>query len=332
MTKTLVKTSSANDLELNQDDAAKQIVETLRQEVEEPREKRTASSGDGQPGDMTLKPSAESAKPKKDAWDKISAVAPIISGAMIFLAGGYFTFSYNQQQLRVQEIQTIEKFIPHLTGSEQSKKAAILAISSLADARLAGKIAALFASQGTVSALKSISESGNEKDREAAQAALSRALENLSQRESRLDEIESAYRQALLDSNPSNFDQIDSPVSLIKIAQSYKNIGQTQLSEHLLKRAIQVADRSGQSDSFITADAYRRLSELSTARGNRSQTDTYMRKARAIEAKLAHDASSEAGGQADSSTEYQPADHEPSEKSDGRKAPPPAQAERQDVH
>lgn len=62
-------------------------------------------------------------KPVKDNWDKIAAVAPIISGMLIFLMGGYFTYAFNQQQLRLQEIQTIEKFIPHLMGNEQSKKA-----------------------------------------------------------------------------------------------------------------------------------------------------------------------------------------------------------------
>src|SRR4030095_2171038 len=82
---------------------------------------------------------AKSAKVKKDGWDKIAAAAPIISGILISAMAGYFTFTYNQQQLRLQEIQTIEKFIPHLIGSEKSKKAAILAMSSLANTELAAR-------------------------------------------------------------------------------------------------------------------------------------------------------------------------------------------------
>lgn len=226
---------------------------------------------------------------KKDLWDKMGAVAPIISGLLIFFAGGYFTYSYNQQQLKVQEIQTIEKFIPHLTGTEQSKKAAILAISSLTDAQLAGKIAALFASQGTVSALKSMAQNGNEKDRMAAEEALSRALDNLSQRENRLTEIESIYRQALQNSDATSFESIDNPTSLIRLAQSYKSAGQPQLSEQLLKRAISLQDTLGQSDSKTTVDAYKKLSELSAARGNRAQTEQYLKKAKAIELKLAQE-------------------------------------------
>jgi hypothetical protein len=75
--------------------------------------------------DTSVGPSPSSSKPPKDIWDKIAALAPIISGMLIFVMGGYFTYSYNQQQLRVQEIQTIEKFIPHLMGNDQSKRAAI---------------------------------------------------------------------------------------------------------------------------------------------------------------------------------------------------------------
>src|SRR6185369_10701631 len=90
--------------------------------------------------------------PRKDGWDRLAALAPIFSAMIIAVIGACFTWSYNQQQLKVQQIQTIERFIPHLIGSEQSKRAAILAISSLGDARLAGKVASIFASSGTVSA------------------------------------------------------------------------------------------------------------------------------------------------------------------------------------
>jgi hypothetical protein len=125
---------------------------------------------------------ATSAKVKKDGWDKIGATAPILSGILISAMAGYFTFSYNQQQLRLQEIQTIEKFIPHLMGNEKSKKAAILAMSSLTNTKLAARFASLFASEGTVSALKSIATTGDTKDRSIATEALQKALETIAQR------------------------------------------------------------------------------------------------------------------------------------------------------
>lgn len=181
-------------------------------------------------------------KPQKDAWDKLGAVAPIISGVLIFIMGGYFTYSFNQQQLRLQEIQTIEKFIPHLMGNDKSKRAAILAISSLTNAELASKFAQIFASQGTVSALQSIAETGSEKDKSVAASALAEALENLAARESRLNEIESAFQKALGESDKANeslngLDKLDEATRLEKLAAMCRERGQNKVAESLLKQA-----------------------------------------------------------------------------------------------
>jgi len=139
----------------------------------------------------------------KDNWDKLAAVAPIISGMLIFLMGGFFTYTFNQQQLRLQEIQTIEKFIPHLMGNEQSKKAAILAIKNLTNAELATKFASIFASSGTVSALQTMAESGTAHDKTVAESALNEALHSLAERESKLSTLEKLYEEALAKSKSS---------------------------------------------------------------------------------------------------------------------------------
>src|ERR1700757_2317233 len=91
----------------------------------------------------------QNAKVHKDWWDRVYAVAPIFSAVIIACTGAYFTWTYNLQQLKLQEIQTIEKFMPHLAGDEREKRAAILAISSLGNAKLAAKVASVFASSGT---------------------------------------------------------------------------------------------------------------------------------------------------------------------------------------
>lgn len=226
-------------------------------------------------------------KPEKDMWDKIAAVAPIISGVFIFLAGGVFTYTYNQQQLKVQEIQTIEKFIPHLTGSEQSKKAAILAINSLADAKLAGRIAAIYASQGTVSALQTMSRSGTGKDREIAEQALAKTIENIKARESRLDDMESEYRQAIQNGAAGHTADADTPVNLIGMAVTYKTMGQYPLAEQLLKRALALTEKKSGPDSAESAYIWRKLADLNTARGNRAQSEACLKHAEAIEAKSA---------------------------------------------
>lgn len=226
-------------------------------------------------------------KPEKDMWDKIAAVAPIISGVFIFLAGGVFTYTYNQQQLKVQEIQTIEKFIPHLTGSEQSKKAAILAINSLADAKLAGKIASIYASQGTVSALQTLSRSGNDKDRAIAEQALEKTIENIKARESRLDDMESEYRQAIKNGANGHTADADTPVNLIGMAVTYKTLGQYPLAEQLLRRALTLVEKKSGPESAESAYIWRKLADLNTARGNRAQSEACLKHAEAIEAKSA---------------------------------------------
>jgi hypothetical protein len=123
------------------------------------------------------------AKKEKDSWDKFSALSTFLSTVIIALIGSVFTFVYNlnesnrnrilkEQEMRVSRIQTLEKFIPHLNGSEQEKRLAILAISSLGDAELATKLAALYPSEGTVAALKDIATSGQKAERDLANKAL----------------------------------------------------------------------------------------------------------------------------------------------------------------
>ncbi len=178
---------------------------------------------------------------RKDGWDRRSAMAPIVSAALIASIGAYFTWSYNLQQLKVQEIQTIERFIPHLTGSEKSKRAAILAISSLGNASLAGKVAAIFASEGTVSALKSIAQTSEPRDRLVLNSALAKTLDNLADKysyENKFDEAVAAHKQALIVKEAElGKDSPDLADNLDKLAALYESHGNHALSVDLSKKA-----------------------------------------------------------------------------------------------
>jgi tetratricopeptide (TPR) repeat protein len=137
---------------------------------------------------------------KKDFWDVLAAVAPILAAVVIALGGTYFTWTYNQQQLKLQQIQTIEKFIPHLLGDEKSKRAAILAISSLGDDKLASRMASIFASPGTASALESIAKNTNSPDAAVVTNALYKTLDTLAQNYSnrnQLGDAVDAYKRAI---------------------------------------------------------------------------------------------------------------------------------------
>jgi tetratricopeptide (TPR) repeat protein len=225
-------------------------------------------------------------RPAKDNWDKITAVAPIISGMLIFVMGGLFTYTFNQQQLRIQEIQTIEKFIPHLMGNEQSKKAAILAMSQLTNPELAGKFAGIFASTGTVSALQSMVENGNAHEKNIATKALSDALESLAARENRLTAIQAEYQQKLqtkTTEEPAG-DQ-DYMRNLSQLGEVYKLRGQATLAEPLLKKSLMAREKLYGTDNPQVADALRSLAEMYQMNGNSTEATNCLKRARAIEAK-----------------------------------------------
>ncbi|HEY9867919.1 MAG TPA: tetratricopeptide repeat protein [Candidatus Obscuribacterales bacterium] len=229
----------------------------------------------------------KSDKPPKDAWDKIGALAPIISGLLISVMAGYFTYSYNQQQLRLQEIQTIEKFIPHLLGNEKSKKAAILAISSLTNTKLAARFASLFASEGTVSALKSIATTGDTKDRTIATEALEKALETVAERynfENRYSEAEQAYQEALeLKEQSLGPNHPDIPRTLDKLAELYKANGKYEPAIALLKRSLNTKEKLYGPEDPTVATTLKSLADLYRLQGRYAEAEPLAKRALAID-------------------------------------------------
>lgn len=167
----------------------------------------------------------------RDLWDKLGALTPLISGVLISGIGLYFTHSNNVTQHKIQEVQTIEKLIPHLTGDESEKKMAIIAISTLTNPETAAKIAQMFPSKGTVQALKSIARQGTKKERVAAKKALVSSFKSLgagmvahSENDS---DAQHYYEQALEVQNDvygsSSSDTVDTLVKLGYLSEKQKN-------------------------------------------------------------------------------------------------------------
>ena len=255
--------------------------------IAEPQDDAPASEPRKRHAPVALQINPPASKPQKDVWDKVAAVAPIVSGFLIFATGTYCSYSFNQQQLKIQEAQTIEKFIPHLMGNEQSKKAAIMALSSLTNTEIAGKVAQIFASTGTVSALQSLSKSGSEKDKAIATQALSNALQNLADRESKLSSIEEDYKKALVAKDQQDGAvHPDTPYNLNKLAQLYIMRGQYDLAEPLLKRSLAIRERIYGPDNPEVADALKGLAELYQLSGKTTLAEASLKQARAIENKL----------------------------------------------
>jgi S1-C subfamily serine protease len=107
-------------------------------------------------------------KPPKDIWDKVTAVSGVASGLAVALIGFYATNVYNRrqrssderrkdQELKVSQVQAVERFIPHLSSKEENTKAAaLIALSSLVNEELAVKLAITFGGQGATAALAGI--------------------------------------------------------------------------------------------------------------------------------------------------------------------------------
>ena len=234
---------------------------------------------------------AESSKrSKKDVWDRIGAIAPILSGTILALGGTYFTVAYNQQQLKLQEVQTIEKFIPHMLGDEKSKRAAILAISSIADAKLAAKVASIFASPGTVSALESIAENDSNADHKALKGALARALDNMAESyrmDKKYDEAILAYQKALQVQeqaygrfSPKLVPELGRIAELNMIHKNYSD------AESMIKRSADIQKQTYGSDSAQFASQLRRLASIYKEQGLDAKAQSVLSQASAIEQKI----------------------------------------------
>jgi hypothetical protein len=112
-------------------------------------------------------------KPPKDTWDKITAISGFASAIAVALIGFYATNLYNRRQKQSEErrkdqevllaqIQTVEKFIPHLSSQdEQIKAAALIAIAAMGNDELAVKLATAFKGLGAISALTAIASGGS---------------------------------------------------------------------------------------------------------------------------------------------------------------------------
>lgn len=206
-------------------------------------------------------------KAGKDFWDRLGALAPIVSAVIIACVGAYFTYTFNQQQLRVQEIQTIEKFIPHLAGSEQSKRAAILAMSSLGDTKVAAKVASIFASEGTVSALHSIAATTTDPgNKEEVIASLTKALETISDKYHQQNQTEQAIAastEALsLREKSVTTDSASILRNLERLVDLYKTRGDNAMVEDLLKRTLVLQQKVYGPDSPQAANTAKQLAQL----------------------------------------------------------------------
>jgi hypothetical protein len=98
------------------------------------------------------------AQKKESSWLKvINGIGPIMSALLIALVGWYFTSTYNQQQVRLAQIEAIEKLSPKLTeGTTEQRLAALASVLSLDSENLAIRTAGAIAPQDRVNLLSQL--------------------------------------------------------------------------------------------------------------------------------------------------------------------------------
>jgi hypothetical protein len=102
---------------------------------------------------------SEPSTPKKDVWDKLAILLPFVSGLLIAVVGGVYTYLYNRQASDLATLQTAQSYIEPLTGSEETRQLARQVIGKLATPEMQ-------------LALAEITRDGTPAQREAASTAL----------------------------------------------------------------------------------------------------------------------------------------------------------------
>lgn len=114
---------------------------------------------------------------KKDFWDKVAALTPLLLGIAVTGIGGLFTQIYNLRQLQLNQIAALDKFRPLLTSEKpEEREFAYAAFAALGYERIAIRIIQLKQDQSGRSVLVELSKSGQEDVKATAVSAI-RALD-----------------------------------------------------------------------------------------------------------------------------------------------------------
>ncbi len=110
---------------------------------------------------------------KKDIWDKMAAVTPLLLGILVTGVGAVFTHVYNFQQLQLNQIDALDKLRPLLTAENlQDREFAYSSFVALGYERLAIRLIEIQRDQTGRSVLVQLKNTGTKETRAKASAAL----------------------------------------------------------------------------------------------------------------------------------------------------------------
>ena len=109
----------------------------------------------------------------KDFWDKFSSISVFLSSVIVAGVGLVVAWMFDQRQAQANELEVLEKFIPHLVSTNPiEQKLAIIDINTLATTKVAAQIVQLYPTTGTVAGLRAIATNGSAADRAVAENTL----------------------------------------------------------------------------------------------------------------------------------------------------------------
>jgi hypothetical protein len=110
---------------------------------------------------------------RKDLWDKLSALTPLILGILVTGVGAFFTNIYNFRQLQLNQIAALDKLRPLLTSDNpQEREFAYSSFVALGYEDTAIKIISIKKDQSGRAVLEQLRERGTPQVREDAGTAL----------------------------------------------------------------------------------------------------------------------------------------------------------------
>ena len=119
-------------------------------------------------------PSLRRPKPRRDFWDKVGAVAPLVQAlalGLIGFIGAKWTSAFNSNQLNLQRATTAEKFFPHLLSQDDRARRIALVTLGAVDSKLAVDLSTTLGAVG-IAALGDLAQSPSPPAAAAAISAL----------------------------------------------------------------------------------------------------------------------------------------------------------------
>jgi HEAT repeat protein len=110
---------------------------------------------------------------KKDIWDKLAALTPLVLGLAVTGVGGFFTQVYNYHQLQLNQIEALDKLRPLLTSAKpEEREFGYASFAALGYEKVAIRMIGLNKDQSGRPVLVQLKNSGSSEVRTSASDAL----------------------------------------------------------------------------------------------------------------------------------------------------------------